>query len=134
MIGSGCGAWGAVRRALVRLLALIAFSGGAAHAADSLYIVAKVTVDTTAKDAVAAKAKGMADAERNALNVVLKRLVPLSAYAQLPDLSSQDVEDLIEGVSVRSEQNSKTRYLASLDVSFNEPSGEAVARQPEHRL
>ena len=115
----GCGAWGAVRRALVRLLALIAFSGGAAHAADSLYIVAKVTVDATAQDAVAAKAKGMEDAERNALNVVLKRLVPLSAYAQLPDLSSQDVEDLIEGVSIRSEQNSNTRYLASLDVSFN---------------
>ncbi len=115
----GCGAWGAVRRAVVRLLALIAFSGGAAHAADSLYIVAKVTVDATAQDAVAAKAKGMEDAERNALNVVLKRLLPLSAYAQLPDLSSQDVEDLIEGVSIRSEQNSNTRYLASLDVSFN---------------
>ena len=58
-------------------------------------------------------------AERNALNVVLKRLMPLSAYAQLPDLSQQDVEELIEGVSIRSEQNSNTRYLASLDVSFN---------------
>ena len=61
----------------------------------------------------------MEDAERNALNVVLKRLMPLSAYAQLPDLSQQDVEELIEGVSIRSEQNSTTRYLASLDVSFN---------------
>ena len=106
----------------------------AQRAADSLYVVAKVTVDATAKDAVAAKAKGMEEAERDALNVVLKRLLPLSAYAQLPDLSQQDVEELIEGVSIRSEQNSTTRYLASLDVSFNEPGGEAAARQPEHSL
>ncbi len=115
----GSSAWRAVRRALLPSLALIVLSSAHAPAADSLYVVAKVTVDATAKDAVAAKAQGMDEAERNALNVVLKRLMPLSAYAQLPDLSGQDVEDLIEGVSIRSEQNSSTRYLASLDVSFN---------------
>ena len=101
-------------RALVRLLALIAFSGGAAHAADSLYMVAKITVDVTAKDAVAAKAKGMEDAERNALNIVLQRLVPLSAYAQLPDLSSQRRRGPGRRASrSASEQNSTTRYLAT---------------------
>jgi hypothetical protein len=61
----------------------------------------------------------MEQAERDAFNVVLKRLMPVSAYAQLPDLSQQNVEELIEGVSIRSERNSTTRYLASLDVSFN---------------
>ncbi len=115
----GCGAWRAARLALLCPLALIALSDGQARAADSLYVVAKVTVDATAQDAVAAKAKGMEDAERNALNVVLKRLMPLSAYSQLPDLGGQDVDELIQGVSIRSEQNSNTRYLASLDVSFN---------------
>jgi len=115
----GCGAWRAARRAIRCSLALIALLGGQAQAADSLYVVAKVTVDATAQDAVAAKAKGMEDAERNALNIVLKRLMPLSAYAQLPDLGQQDVDELIQGVSIRSEQNSNTRYLASLDVSFN---------------
>ena len=114
----GLGAWKAAR-ALLPSLALILLSSAPAPAADSLYVVAKVTVDATAKDAVAAKAKGMEEAERNALNVVLKRLMPLSAYAQLPDLSQQDVEELISSVSIRSEQNSATRYIASLDVSFN---------------
>ena len=119
---------------LLRLLALIAFSGGAAHAADSLYIVAKVTVDATAQDAVAAKAKGMEDAERNALNVVLKRLMPLSAYAQLPDLSSQDVEDLIEGRL--DPERAELQYPLSREprCQLQQPSGEAAARQPEHRL
>jgi hypothetical protein len=90
-----------------------------AFADDSLYVVANVSVDATDKDAVAAKAKGTEAAERNALAIVLKRLMPVSAYAQLPDLSQQNVDDLVESVSIHSEQNSATRYLASLDVSFN---------------
>ena len=114
----GYGALWAARAALSSALAVIILSSGA-HAADTLYVVAKVSVDATDKDAVAAKAKGMEQAERDAFNVVLKRLMPVSAYAQLPDLNQQNVEELIEGVSIRSERNSTTRYLASLDVSFN---------------
>ena len=105
---------------LAMILALLAFAiASAARAEDSLYTAAKVTVDTTAKDAVAAKAAGMAEAQRLGLQTVLKRLVPYSAYAQLPELSQEDVESMVGGVSVRSEQMSTTRYLATLDVSFN---------------
>jgi hypothetical protein len=113
--------YGTVRRACVPLLSALAFAGLAsrAFAADSLYVVANVSVDATDKDAVAAKAKGTESAERDALAVVLKRLMPVSAYAQLPDLSQQNVDDLVESVSIRSERNSATRYLASFDVSFN---------------
>jgi len=114
----GCCALRAACLALVSALAFISLSSGS-FAADTLYDVAKVSVDATDKDAVAAKAKGMKAAELDALNVVLKRLMPVSAYAQLPDLSQQDVEELVSSVSIRSEQNSATRYIASLDVSFN---------------
>jgi len=96
------------------------FFCGAPQAADSLYAVAKLAVDTTAKDAVAARELGMAEAEQRAVQIVLKRLVPLSAYAQLPILNKEDIDGMIEGVSIRSEQNSTTRYLAVLDVSINE--------------
>jgi hypothetical protein len=111
----------ALRRACVALLSPLALFGLApsALADDSLYIVANVSVDATDKDAVAAKAKGMEAAERDALAIVLKRLMPVSAYFQLPDLSQQNVDDFVGSVSIRSEQNSATRYLASLDVSFN---------------
>jgi hypothetical protein len=111
----------ALQRACVALLSALALFGLApgALADDSLYIVANVSVDATDKDAVAAKAKGMEAAERDALAIVLKRLMPVSAYSQLPDLSQQNVDDLVGSVSIRSEQNSATRYLASLDVSFN---------------
>lgn len=94
------GAWRA-GRLLLALLAL-ATPFGAARAADSLYAVAKVSVDTTAKDAVAARTMGMAEAEQRAVETVLKRLVPLSDYGKLPPLGKDDVEGMIEGLSIRS--------------------------------
>jgi hypothetical protein len=113
-------AWRVAQLALLLSLALAASLSGAAQATDSLYAVGKISIDATAKDAVAAKAIGMADAEKRAVMTVLQRLVPLSALAQLPELSQDDIEAMVEGVSVRSEQNSTTRYLAVLDVNVNE--------------
>jgi hypothetical protein len=40
---------------------------------------------------------------------------------ELPELSQDDVEALVEGVSVLNEQMSTTRYIATLDISFSEP-------------
>ena len=92
-----------------------------AQAADSLYEVAKISVDVTAKDAVAARDEGMAEAQMRAVKTVLQRLLPLSAQDQIPEFTPEDIEGLVNGVSIRSEQNSTTRYIATLDVSVNEP-------------
>ena len=104
-------------------LPLFAFAGlvsGAAAAADSLYEVAKISVDTTAQDAVAARDAGMAEAQMRAVKIVLQRLLPLSAQEQIPELSQEDVEGMVSGVSIRKEENSTTRYIATLDVSVSE--------------
>jgi hypothetical protein len=105
-------------RIALPLLAIL--SGSAAQAADSLYEVAKITVDITAKDAVAARSEGMAEAQMRAVKAVLQRLLPLSAADQIPEFTPDDIEGFVNGVSIRSEQNSTTRYIASLDVSVNE--------------
>jgi hypothetical protein len=113
-------AWAAGWPAVLLIVFLTISFCAVAQADDSLYAVAKLSVDTTAKDAVAARELGMAEAEQRAVQIVLKRLVPLSAYAQLPILNKEDIDGMVEGVSIRSEQNSTTRYLAVLDVSINE--------------
>ncbi len=113
---------------LARRLSLLALCGlaglgaaaNSAVAADSLYDVAKVTVDTSAKDAVAARNTGMAQAEMRAMKILLDRLVPRSVQEQLPEFSHEEIEDLVSGVAVRQEQTSTTRYIATLDVRFNE--------------
>ena len=107
----------------LRLLTLLAFAAGwsaAAGAADSLYDVAKISVDITAENAVAARATGMAEAESRAVRIVLQRLLPSGVDADLPGLTKEDIEGLVNGVSIRKEQNSTTRYVATLDVSVNE--------------
>jgi hypothetical protein len=105
---------------LLPWFALGAFFGGAAQAADSLYDVAKISVDITAEDAVAARATGMAEAEQRAVKTVLQRLLPVGVDADLPGLTKEDIEGLVNGVAIRKEQNSTTRYVATLDVSVNE--------------
>jgi hypothetical protein len=118
--------WSGLKRAaqasFVLLLAMCSASlmGATAQAAGSLYEVTKISVDTTAADAVAAREMGMAEAQARAVKTVLQRLVPLSAQESLPELAREDIEGLVNGVSIRKEQNSTTRYIATLDVSINE--------------
>lgn len=104
---------------LPSLLALVLFAGSPAQGA-GLYDVAKLSVDITAQDAVAARTQGMAEAGRRAVKTVIERLTPRSAQAQLPELTNEGVEAMVNGVSIRKEQNSTTRYIATLDVSVNE--------------
>jgi len=90
-----------------------------AHAAASkVFTVANYPVEATAKDAVAAKEKAHSEGQQAALGALLKRLVPVTAYNRIDHLKTISADTLIDGVAVRSEQNSSTRYIASLDFSF----------------
>lgn len=101
-------------------LAGLVLAIAAAHAASSerLFTVAKLTADVTASDAVAAKKEALEEAHQRALRTVLKRLVPFEAYPRLPRVGNEIVESMLDGLSVRSEQNSRVRYIAKLDFEF----------------
>ncbi len=93
---------------------------GAAAAAggDGAYTIANYPVDATAANAVAAKDQALAEGQQSAFRSLLKRIVPVTAYKQLTRVSGIKAADLISGVAVRSERNSATDYIASLDFSF----------------
>ncbi len=90
----------------------------AAPPADFAYTVAKYPVEATAQNAVAAKDKALADGQRAAFRSLLKRLVPVTSYSQLSALTSVQAGNMIGGVAVKSERNSTTQYIATLDFSF----------------
>jgi hypothetical protein len=48
----------------------------------------------------------------------LKRIVPVTSYNQLSRIRGTKTADLMDGVRIRSEQNSSTRYIAGLDYAF----------------
>lgn len=107
-----------MRRAGAIVLAMAAAFVASEAAADTVYTVAKLSVDVTAKDAVAAKAQALADAEERALRTVLKRVAPFGSQDRLPRVKPDLVEDMLAGFSVRSEAISARRYIATLDFQF----------------
>ena len=96
---------------------------------DEVFTVGNYPVDADAANAVAAKQKAMADGQQAAFRSLLKRLVPVTSFDRLKRLSQLKASGFLEGVSVRSERNSPTRYIASLDFSFRADSVRTVLQQ-----
>ncbi len=121
----------AIRINYLCAIAAIALAGvcGSAVAGDEVFTVGSYPVDAQAANAVAAKKKAMSDGQQSAFHSLLKRLVPVTDYDRLKRLSALKSSGFLEGVSVRSERNSSTRYIASLDFSFRADSVRAVLQQ-----
>ncbi len=107
----------AIAPALIAAVATM-FAAAEAVAQQSVYTV-KHTVSATAADAVKAKAAAMARGRKEAARIVFKRVVPLGSYRRIPELDTAQIENMIEGVTVRAEQNSTTTYIATLSFGFD---------------
>jgi hypothetical protein len=116
----GIGAYGRRSRwlALAAALTLAAGAADGAGAAESVFTVANYPVEARADNAAAAKDRALADGQQAALRSLLKRLVPVTAYARIRRLRDVKAGDLVDGFKVRSERNSSTDYIASLDFTF----------------
>ncbi len=87
-------------------------------AAEAVYTIGNYPIEASAGNAVAAKERAMTDGRQAALNSLLKRLVPVTAYGRLAGAKKAKANELIDGVVVRSERTSATQYIANLDFSF----------------
>ena len=126
-VGRHTVAWGAVttrartRAALIGAALLsLGLQQGLALAAkpDAAFTVGNYPVDATEVNAVSAKEKALADGQDAAFRSLLKRIVPVTAYKQLTRLKGIKASELVSGVSVRSERNSSTQYIANLDFTY----------------
>ena len=93
-------------------------AGVAAADIDAAFTVGNYPVEAQAQNAVAAKKKALREGRDAAFRSLLKRLVPVTAYRRIGSLKKTDAAPFVEGFSVRSERNSATEYIASLDFSF----------------
>ena len=100
------------------ILALTLAAATGAGAAEPVFTVAKYPVEASGANAVAAKRQAIDQGRRAAFRSLLKRLVPASAYGQIEHLKKLDPESYIGGIRVRSEKNTATRYIATLDFTF----------------
>ncbi|HRD75469.1 MAG TPA: DUF2066 domain-containing protein [Hyphomicrobiaceae bacterium] len=86
--------------------------------ADKVFVVGSYPVEASAGDATTAKEKALAEGQQAAFRSLLKRLVPVTSYNRLPRLKNVKAAELISGYAVRSERNSDTDYVATLDFTF----------------
>lgn len=109
----------------------MAASAGIAAAAgtDAAYTIGNYPVEATAANAVAAKQQALADGQQAAFRSLLKRIVPVTDYKQLTRTAGVKAADLVSGVTVRSERNSSTEYIASLDFAFQPESIRSILSQ-----
>lgn len=108
-----------VKRAFLSLIAVLACTGATwAKPGPSVYTVAKVNIAAEAQDAVVAKQNALAQAQQDALRILLKRMTNWRSYSRLPVIEDTMVERMVDGFSVRQESNSATRYVATLDFTF----------------
>jgi hypothetical protein len=104
--------------AALALMGLAAAGPATAAPGDKIYTMANYPVDAQAKDAVAARAKAVADGQKAALRSLLKRLVPVTQYARLRKVNVPDASRLVDSLSVRNERNSPVAYSGNLDFKF----------------
>ncbi len=106
------------RVALVAL-ALFSWSGVAAFAqSEDVFEVAGVGIDEMAANEVEAKYSGIAKAQRQALAVVFRRLVPPDSYGRLPNVSDDELAGMVRDFDIGDEKFGGGRYIATLSVRF----------------
>lgn len=103
---------------LIALAFAVSYPLASPAAAGSVFTVAKYPVGAADKNAVAAKEKALADGQRAAFRSLMKRIVPVTAYQNIARLGDVKAANYVSGVSIRSERNSSTEYIANLDFSF----------------
>lgn len=100
------------------VLATLAAAPAVAASAADVYTVANYPVEARAKDSISAKQQAVSDGQQAALRSLLRRLVPVTAFQRLKALPPLKAADFLDGIGVRSERNSATDYIATLDFSF----------------
>lgn len=98
-------------------LILIGFLSAPAQAG-SVFEVAKIKVDASAASTTLARNTALRNGQQKALAIAMRRLAKQEEWDLLPDITTLDIEDLVEGFRVSNEKTGPGRYLATLSVQF----------------
>ena len=112
------------------LFAALAFAAGPAGAQDgaSSYQVTDVQVDVTAATAVQARETAISRGQREALDILFRRMTLKEDHARLPALNGAEIAGLVDTIGFQNERYSTTRYVAELTISFKADAIRALLR------
>jgi len=96
------------------LIALIVMIPAMSMASD--YKISNVRVDVEADTAIAAREQAMTKARKNAFNTLMRRL----GYTEDVTADDRTIATLVDSFEINREKLSNNRYLASVNIMFNE--------------
>ncbi|MDC9701467.1 MAG: hypothetical protein PSN37_04500 [Alphaproteobacteria bacterium] len=104
----------------LKILSIMLFLFGLGNSAlSSTYDVDGLFVQADARDAVTAKTEAISRARFQGFYVVLKRITPILYHKRLPKPGNEFVQNLVEGIVIRRERNTRTHYSAKIRLRFN---------------
>ncbi len=110
---------GGSSRAALLLFLLLIFSSLKAQAAEDLYLISNIKIDTTSESSIKAKEEGTNIAVREAFNKLLSRLSVMSdRYNLTEEISKVDPMNLVQEIIINSEKTSTVRYIADINIKF----------------
>jgi hypothetical protein len=86
--------------------------------AQDVFEVTGIEVDESAADEVQAKFNAIADAQKRALQVVLRRLVQSEDVSRIPQVSGDVLNQMVRDYDITDEKLGGGRYIATISVRF----------------
>lgn len=89
-----------------------------AMAAD-MFTVYDIEVSGSGADAKTAKEQAVLSGEKQALDILLQRIVPSYESGSMPEIADSTLSDMVQGIEVDNEKITQSYYKATLGISFN---------------
>ena len=107
------------RRIIALGLALILAAPVAlAQRGDPIFTVGGVQIEASGPDPIKARDKALAEGERKAFDLLMRRLVAEADLERLPPMDAALLEPMVSGFEFENERPSANRYVATLRVAF----------------
>lgn len=89
------------------------------------YVVKNIAVDASGEGTIAARDKALTKARRNGFTILTKRLA-----APMREADDNAIASMVDSFEINREKASKDRYMASVNVRFNERAVQAFMGSP----
>ncbi len=87
---------------------------------NDIFLVKNINVDITKENSEIARSYAMIDAQYKAFLILINRIVKNEDIQTIPELSQSEISYLLKEVVVKKEATSPVRYVATLNVEFEE--------------
>jgi len=84
----------------------------------AMYTAGDVKVDVIDKDAASARKHAINNGQSLGLFKVLERIVDPKQFENMPEISDDEIADMVQDIAVSGEKTSRVRYMATLDIHF----------------